>query len=150
MTNLLVALLLAATPVKVEGPWARATPPGTKIGAAYMKITSGGTADRLVGASSPAAAKVELHVTEKKGDVMRMRAIGKLDLPAGRTVELKPGGYHLMLMDLKQPLVLGSTVPLSLVLRDSKGVESKLELSVPVRVAAPAAGAAAPAAAHKH
>ena len=76
---------------------------------------------------------------------MRMRAVPKLDLPAGQPVELKPGGYHLMLMDLKQPLAPGSTVPLTLVLRDAKGMESKLELKVPVR-AGPAAGAAAAAA----
>ena len=73
-----------------------------------------------------------------------MRAVPKLDLPAGQTVELKPGGYHVMLMDLKQPLAPGSTVPLTLALRDAKGVESKLELKVPV-----AAGACA-GAAHKH
>ena len=128
MTNLLVALLLAATPVKVEGPWARATPPGTKIGAAYMKITSGGTADRLVGASSPAAAKVELHVTEKKGDVMRMREVKAYDIPAKGGFELAPGGAHLMLVDLKAPLKEGAKVPMTL--RFEKAGEVKVELQV--------------------
>jgi len=128
VTNLLVALLLAATPVKVEGPWARATPPGTKIGAAYMKITSGGTADRLVGASSPAAAKVELHVTEKKGDVMRMREVKAYDIPAKGGFELAPGGAHLMLVDLKAPLKEGAKVPITL--RFEKAGEVKVELQV--------------------
>jgi len=128
VTNLLVALLLAATPVKVEGPWARATPPGTKIGAAYMKITSGGTADRLVGASSPAAAKVELHVTEKKGDVMRMREVKAYDIPAKGGFELAPGGAHLMLVDLKAPLKEGAKVPMTL--RFEKAGEVKVELQV--------------------
>lgn len=128
MTNLLVALLLAATPVKVEDPWARATPPGAKIGAAYMKITSGGAADRLVGASSPAAAKVELHVTEKKGDVMRMREVKAYDIPAKGSFELAPGGAHLMLVDLKAPLKEGAKVPMTL--RFEKAGEVKVELQV--------------------
>jgi copper(I)-binding protein len=79
-----------------------------------------------------------------EGDVMKMKAVaGGLDLPAGKTVELKPGGYHVMLMDLKAALPKDSTIPLTLVFKDAKGVESRLELKVPV--------AAAPmAAAHKH
>jgi len=128
VTNLLMALLLAATPVKVEDPWARATPPGTKIGAAYMKITSGGTPDRFVGASSPAAAKVELHVTEKKGDVMRMREVKAYDIPAKGGFELAPGGAHLMLVDLKAPLKEGAKVPMTL--RFEKAGEVKVELQV--------------------
>ena len=92
---------------------------------------------QLVGVSTPVAGTAEVHEMKMDGDVMRMRAISKLDLPAGQTVELKPGGYHVMLMDLKQPLAPGSTVPLTLALRDAKGVESKLELKVPV-AAAPA------------
>jgi copper(I)-binding protein len=128
VTNLLIALLLAATPVKVEDPWTRATPPGARIAAGYMKITSGGTADRLVGASSPAAAKVELHVTEKKGDVMRMREVKGYDIPAKGSFELAPGGAHLMLVDLKAPLKEGAKVPL--VLRFEKAGEMKVELQV--------------------
>ena len=149
------ASMMAATafaqfrPPQVEGAWVRSAVPGQQGTGAFMKLTANEPM-QLVSVSTPLAGVAELHEMKMEGDVMRMRAIGKLDLPAGRTVELKPGGYHLMLMDLKQPLVLGSTVPLSLVLRDSKGVESKLELSVPVRVAAPAGAAAAPADAHKH
>ena len=128
MTNLLVAVLLAAvTPLKIEDPWARATPPGAKIGAAYMKITSP-TADKLVGASSPAAARVEMHVTEKKGDVMRMREVKAYDIPAGGSFELAPSGAHLMLVDLKAPLKQGTKVPLTL--RFQKAGEVKVELQV--------------------
>ena len=80
-----------------------------------------------------------------EGDVMKMRALPSLDLPAGKAVELKPGGYHIMLMDLKQPLAKDSKVPLTLLFKDAKGVESKLELSVPVSTAVPGA-----AGMHKH
>ena len=128
MTNLLVALLLAVTPAKVEDPWTRATPPGAKVGAGYMKITGSGAADRLVAASSPAAAKVELHVTEKKGDVMRMREVKAYDIPAKGSFELAPGGAHLMLVDLKAPFKEGAKVPLTL--RFEKAGEVKVELQV--------------------
>ena len=68
---------------------------------------------------------------------MKMRAMPQLDLPAGKAVELKPGGYHVMLMDLKQPLIKDTKVPLTLTFKDAKGVQSKLELSVPVSTLAP-------------
>src|SRR5258706_9439623 len=127
MKSLLVALLLAATPVKVEDPWTRATPPGAKVGAGYMKITSA-AADRLVGASSPAAARVEMHVTEKKGDVLRMREVKAYDIPAGGSFELSPGGAHLMLVDIKTPFKEGAKIPLTL--RFEKAGEVKVELQV--------------------
>ena len=126
---------------KVEGAWARGSVPGQQGTGAFMKITAA-QAMQLVGVSTPVAGTAEVHEMKMEGDVMRMRAVPKLDLPAGQAVELKPGGYHVMLMDLKQPLVPGSTVPLTLSLRDANGVESKLELKVPV--------AAAPAGGHKH
>ena len=126
---------------KVEGAWVRSSVPGQQGTGAFMKLTAV-QAMQLVGVSTPVAGTAEVHEMKMDGDVMRMRAVPKLDLPAGRTVELKPGGYHVMLMDLKQPLKPGSTVPLTLVLRDAKGVESKLELKVPVT--------AAPAGGHKH
>ena len=126
---------------KVEAAWMRSSVPGQQGTGAFMKITAA-QAMQLVGVSTPVAGTAEVHEMKMDGDVMRMRAVSKLDLPAGQTVELKPGGYHVMLMDLKQPLVPGSTVPLTLVLRDGKGVESKLELKVPV--------AAAPSGGHKH
>jgi copper(I)-binding protein len=127
VTSLLVALLLAATPVKVEDPWTRATPPGANVAAGYLKITSG-AADRLIGASSPAAARVGLHVVEMKGGVMRMREVKAYDIPAGGRFELSPGGAHLMLVDIKRPFKEGAKIPLTL--RFEKGGEVKVELQV--------------------
>ena len=113
--------------VRIDDAWARATPPGAKVGAGYMKISST-VADRLVGAASPAAARVELHVNEKKGDVLRMREVKAYDIPVGGVFELSPGGAHLMLVDLKAPLKQGTRVPLTL--RFEKAGEMKVELEV--------------------
>jgi hypothetical protein len=104
---------------------------------------------RLVGVSSPAAGVAEVHEMKLVNDIMRMRAVPVLDLPAGRTVSLKPGGYHVMLLDLKAPLAKNSTVPVTLRFKDAKGVESKLDLVLPVSLAAPGAAVGKPAA-HKH
>ncbi len=142
----------ATQPVQVKDAWVRATVPGQKGTGAFMKITSkAGT--RLIGASSPLAGVTEVHEMKMEGDVMRMRALPALDLPAGKTVELKSGGYHLMLQDLKQDLPKGSTVPLTLLFKDSKGVQSRVELKLPVGTTAPAAAptsAPSPAKAESH
>ena len=122
--------------LQVEGAWARATVQGQKATGAFMKITAK-EGMRLVGALSPVAGVSEVHEMKMEGDVMKMRALPGLDLPAGKTVELKPGGYHVMLMDLKAPLVKDSKVLVTLLLKDAKGVESRLELSVPVATVAP-------------
>lgn len=132
---------------KVEGAWIRSTVQGQAGTGAFMKLTPS-QATQLVGASTPAAGIAEVHEMKMEGDVMKMRALPHLDLPAGRTTELKPGGYHIMLMDLKKPLAAGTSVPLTLNFRDAKGAQSSLELKVPVAARAP--GAAAPADAHKH
>jgi periplasmic copper chaperone A len=122
--------------VEVSNAWVRSTVPGQMGTGAFMKITAkAGT--QLVGVSSPVAGVGEVHEMKLEGDVMKMRAVPQLDLPAGRAVELKPGGYHVMLMDLKQPLLKDTKVPLTLMFKDAKGVQSKLELSVPVSNAAP-------------
>ena len=142
----LVALAQSA-PVKVEGAWARATVQGQKGTGAFMSLTSK-DATQLVGISTPVAGVAEVHEMKMEGDVMKMRALPLLDLPAGKKVDLKPGGYHIMLMDLKAPLAKDSTVPVTLLFKDAKGVESKLELKLPVTTAAP--GAAAGTAEHKH
>jgi copper(I)-binding protein len=126
----------AAPAVKVEGAWARVSVQGQMATGAFMKLTAkDGT--KLVGASSSAAGVTEVHEMKMDGNVMTMRAVPALDLPAGKTVELKPGGYHVMLMDLKAPLAKGGSVPLTLTFKDAKGVESKLDLKVPVGTAAP-------------
>ena len=126
----------AAAPVTVEGAWVRPTVPGQKGTGAFMRITAK-EGMKLVGAASPAAGVTEVHEMKMEGNVMRMRAITALDLPAGQTVELKPGGYHVMLMDLKAALPKDTTVPITLMLRDAGGAQQRLELSVPVRSSAP-------------
>jgi len=126
---------------KVEGAWVRSSVPGQQGTGAFMRLTAK-EAMQLVGASTPVAGVAEVHEMKMEGDVMRMRPVDKLDLPAGRTIELKPGGYHIMLLDLKQALAKDSAVPLTLVFRNAKGVESRLELKVPV--------ATQPGGAHKH
>jgi len=115
--------------VQISDAWSRATPPGAKIAAGYLTIRNqGATADRLIGASSPAAARVEPHVTEKQGEVMRMREVKGYDVPAKGSYELRPGGAHLMLVDIKRPLKEGDKVPL--VLRFQKAGEVKVDLEV--------------------
>ena len=131
VTALLSAPAWAQTAaVKVEGAWARASVQGQKATGAFMRLTAKDGA-RLVRAESPAAGLAEVHEMKMEGDIMKMRAI------PGKTVELKPGGYHVMLLDLKAPLAKDSTVPLTLVFQDAKGVESKLNLTVPVGTSAP-------------
>ena len=121
-----MAALAQTAAVKVEGAWARATVQGQKGTGAFMSLTAkDGTS--LVGVSSPVAGVAEVHEMKMEGDIMKMRALPALDLPAGKVVELKPGGYHLMLMDLKAPLLKDSTVPVTLTFKDAKGVQSKLE-----------------------
>lgn len=124
--------LLCAQTVDVQGAWARATVPGQKATGAYMKLTAS-TGAKLVSASSPAAGVVEVHEMKMEGDVMQMRALqGGLDLPMARAIELKPGGVHIMLMDLKRPLLKDSTVPMTLIFKDLNGSEFKTEVKVPV------------------
>jgi copper(I)-binding protein len=143
LSQLTLAALMAAAvstspfaqSVEVKDPWVRAAVPGQTGTGAFMKITAR-TGARLVSASSPVAGVTEVHEMKMEGNVMKMRALeGGLELPAGKTVELKPGGYHVMLMDLKGPLARDSTVPLTLVFKDAKGVESRIELKVPVSTA---------------
>ena len=120
-----LVLLLAAfvthaadTPV-VSDAWARATPPGVEVGAAYLVITGGTKPDRLVGASTPRAAMVHLHDVIESEGVARMRAIEEVLIPAGARVILAPKGRHLMLMGLEAPLLAGQTFPLTLQFSDS-------------------------------
>jgi periplasmic copper chaperone A len=117
--------LPAAESVKVANAWVRAPVAGQKTAAAYLELTS----DRnlaLVAAGSPAAGRIEIHSTTMEGGVMRMRAMPRVDLPAGQTVKLAPGGTHLMLLELKQPLKAGERVSLILSLQPSGPVASSL------------------------
>ena len=132
MKALLLLAMIAApalAQVKIEGAWTRATAPGAKTAVGYMTIRNASkSADRLVAASSPAAQKVEPHVTVKDGDIYRMREVKSYDIPAGGSFELKPGGAHLMFMDIKAPFKEGDKVPLTL--RFEHAGEVKTELQV--------------------
>ena len=149
VTLLSMATLAQTAPVKVEGAWARAMVQGQQSTGAFMGLTAK-EALALVGVSSSIAGVAEVHEMKMEGDIMKMRAVPTLDLPAGKKVDFKPGGYHIMLMDLKTPLALGSTVPVTLTFKDAKGVQSKLALKLPVSTVAPGALASEPAATHKH
>ena len=98
----------------IDHPYARPTSAVQPIGGGYLKVVNTGAADRLLAASSPVATSVEMHSMAMQGDVMRMRELTAIDLPAGKTVELKPGGLHLMLIGLKAPLVAGQSFALKL------------------------------------
>lgn len=102
-----------SNPVKVENAWARATPPRAEVGAVYLTLTASAP-DRLIAASTPAAAKAEVHEMSTDNGVMRMRETPGLMLPAGQAVTLAPGSYHIMLTGLKAPLKAGQTIPLHL------------------------------------
>ena len=136
----LIGAAAHAQTVEVQDAWARTTVPGQKASGAFMKLTAR-ESTRLVGVSSPVAGVAEVHEMKMDGDVMRMRAMTGLDLPAGQTVELKPGGYHVMLLDLKVALRKDSSIPLTLVFKNAKGVESKVEVSLPVLSMAPSGAA---------
>jgi copper(I)-binding protein len=121
--------LPAFADVNIENAWTRATPPGAKIAAGYMTIrNASGTADRLIAASSPAAAKVETHVTVEEGGISRMRPVKGYDIPPNGSFELKPSGAHLMLMNLKAPLKAGERVPLVLKFAHAGEVRTELEV----------------------
>jgi copper(I)-binding protein len=138
-TGLLAAALLSANAwaqVKIEQAWSRATVQGQKATGAFMKITASQPL-QLVAVSSPVAGVAEIHEMKMEGNVMKMRALPVLDLPAGQAVELKPGGHHLMLMDLKAPLMPNSSISLTLTFKDAKGVQSQQQVSVPVGTGMP-------------
>jgi copper(I)-binding protein len=125
MNYIALTLLFVATSawsqVEIENPWMRATAPGAKVAAGYVTLRNkSGSPDRLIGASSPVAAKVETHVHIKDGEILRMREVKSLDVPAKGTLELKPGGGHLMFIDIKQPLKEGDKVPVTLMFEKSK------------------------------
>jgi copper(I)-binding protein len=134
--SVLLSVVFAASAfaqtVTVSDPWIRATVAGQKATGAFMKITSKEGA-KLTGVSSPAAGISEIHEMKMEKDVMKMAAIPSLNVPAGGAVELKPGSYHVMLMDLKSPLTDKSTVPVTLTFENAKGAPLKVELQVPVK-----------------
>ena len=122
---------LAQTAPKVQDAWARPTVEGQAGGGGFLKITGGATADRLLAASAGVAQRVELHTMSMEGDVMRMRQVQGIDVPAGQTVELKPGGLHIMFIGLRAPLQTGTSFPLTL--RFEKAGEVKVDVKVSPR-----------------
>jgi len=138
-------LAVAAPALTVREPYVREVPPGATVTAAFLTLANPGTSARaVVAATSPAAQVVELHAHLDEGGVMRMRRVARLEVPAGGTTVLAPGGYHLMLIDLVRPLAAGEVVPIELVLDDG----ARVRLDAPVRAAA-AAGAHAQVGRHR-
>ena len=136
-----IATSALAQTVEVRDAWVRTSVQGQSATGAFMTITARENT-RLVGVASPVAGVAEVHEMKMDNGVMKMRAVeGGLALHDGNAVELKPGGYHVMLMDLKAALPKGSTVPVTLLLKDAKGAESRVELQLPVSTGAMA---------HKH
>jgi copper(I)-binding protein len=134
----LAALLAAASAsaeitVQVQDAWVRATVPGQRSSGAFMQLTAGADAT-LVGARSRVAGAVELHeMAMGENMTMKMRAVPSIELPAGKPVGLQPGGYHVMLIDLKEQMLPGRTVPLTLVVKGRNGESELVDVEVPVR-----------------
>lgn len=147
------ALALAGAPavaqdasLKVEDAWVRATVPSQHATGVFMRLTSP-TAARLVGVESDAARHVEVHEMAMQDNVMKMRQVPAIDLPAGKPVELKPGGYHVMLIDLARQISAGDPVALTLLVQDADGKQRRVPVTAEAR---PLSAAAAPAGEHKH
>jgi periplasmic copper chaperone A len=140
--------LATAQAPAVDAPWARPTAPGAKVGGAFMTLVGGKDADRLLAGSSPAAAAVELHTHVMDGGVAKMRAVPAIEVPAGGRVELKPGGLHIMLINLKAPLKAGETVPLKL--RFEKAGEVEVKVAVAAQAPGGQSGHAMHSPQHKH
>ncbi len=115
--------------LEIEHPWARATPPGASVGGGYMTVRNAGdAADKLVGASSPAADQVQLHVMRMDNGVMRMRQVPSFKVPAHGGLALKPGGNHLMFLGIKKPFEPGEKVPVKLRFENAGEVDVQLEV----------------------
>jgi periplasmic copper chaperone A len=125
--SLLPMVARAQSPITVETPWSRAAGAGGQ-GAGFVTIRNSGAADRLLSASTPAAGRTELHTMIRDGDVMRMREVEAIAVPAGGAVTLAPGGLHIMLIGLTRPLAVGEAVPLTLVFERAGSVTVELAI----------------------
>ena len=133
MNDALFLLALLATPalaqIEIENAWARATPPGAETAAGYVTIRNKSSSpDHLIRVASPLAARVEMHVHIHDGDVMRMRQVKGYDIPAKGSLELKPGGGHLMFVDIQRPFKEGEKIPVTL--RFERAGERKVVFNV--------------------
>jgi hypothetical protein len=115
--------------IKIEDAYTRATVPGQQVAGGFMKIENKGVADQLISASSPIAGEVQLHEMAMDGNVMKMRQVKDIAVPAGGAVELKPGGLHLMFMNIKAPLTAGETVPVKLKFAKAGDIEVKMPVN---------------------
>ena len=128
----LCAGALAHAQVKVDNAWVRGAVPGQLTTGAFLDVTSK-TGAKLVKVESPIAAVVEIHASETKNNLMTMRAVPSVDLPAGKPVRFAPGGFHIMLMDLKQPVKNGESVPLKLTVEAPDGKQETIDVKAQVR-----------------
>lgn len=135
--------------VTVGDPWVRATVAQQKATGMFAQVTSA-QGGKLVAASSPVASVVEIHEMAMENNVMKMRAVPGLELPAGKAVELKPGGYHVMLMGLKQQVKEGEVVPVTLVVEGKDGKRESVEVKAPVRALAAQHGGHSQGGGHRH
>jgi copper(I)-binding protein len=116
--------------IEIRQPWTRATPPTAESGGGFLVLTNTGTTtDRLIAVKSPAADMAEIHEMKMDGSVMRMRELEKgIEIPPGATVELKPGGFHIMFMGLKAPFAKDAKVPLTLVFEKAGSIDVELNV----------------------
>ena len=124
-----VSKTVTTNAIKIEDAYTRATVPGQQVAGGFMKIENKGAADQLISASSPVAGEVQLHEMAMEGNVMKMRQVKDIAVPAGGAVELKPGGLHLMFMNIKAPLAAGETVPVKLKFAKAGDVEVKMPVN---------------------
>ena len=136
--KILGCIVLAASALNVSAAvtatdaWVRGTVPAQRSTGAFVTLESTEDA-KLVAVTTPAAKSAEIHESSQSQGLMQMRAVGEVALPAGKRVELKPGGYHVMLVDLERPLVEGDSVALTLTIEDKRGRRTQLEVRAPVR-----------------
>ncbi|HKU46131.1 MAG TPA: copper chaperone PCu(A)C [Burkholderiales bacterium] len=115
--------------IQIRHPWSRATAPGAKVAAGYMELrNSGAQPDRLLSVETPVAKRVEMHITRRDGEVMRMRQVQSFEVPARERYEMRPGGSHLMLVDIVRPLKKGERFPMKL--RFEKAGEMEVQVEV--------------------
>ena len=124
-----VSKIVTTNAIKIEDAYTRATVPGQQVAGGFMKIENKGAADQLISASSPVAGEVQLHEMAMDGNVMKMRQVKDIAVPAGGAVELKPGGLHLMFMNIKAPLTAGESIPVKLKFAKAGEVEVKMPVN---------------------
>ncbi len=140
----------SATDVKIEGAWIRTAVAGQSGTGGFMKLTAPGNM-KLIAVATPVAKIGEIHEMKMEGSIMKMAEVkGGLELPAGKAVELKPGGFHIMLLDLKQSLKVDAQVPVTLTFSNAKGEQSKVEVKMPVAARAPGSAPGKDMSGHKH